>query len=144
MAFADLDHDGDQDVYHQLGGFYPGDRFHNALFRNPGHGHRWLYLELVGERSNRSAIGARVAVRVRGPAGERSIHRAVGSVSSFGGSPARLEIGLGDAEDILRLDVSWPASGERQSFDAVPLDALLRIVEGRQELERLELRSFPF
>src|SRR6185295_5422391 len=32
VAFADLDNDGDQDIYHQLGGFYPGDRFANALF----------------------------------------------------------------------------------------------------------------
>ncbi len=41
VAFVDIDQDGDQDIYHQLGGFYPGDKFHNALFLNPGHDNRF-------------------------------------------------------------------------------------------------------
>jgi len=136
VAFADLDHDGDQDVYHQLGGFYAGDRFYNALFLNPGTGPHFLALELVGTKSERSGVGARVAVHVRTPAGPRVIHRALGSVSSFGGSPQRLEIGLGDARVIGRLEIAWP-SGEQQVFDDVPLDAFLRVVEGTPRLERL-------
>ena len=117
IAFADFDNDGDQDIYHQLGGFYPSDAFHNALFENrPAHddgrdGNRFLKLRLVAdETGNRQAIGARVCVVVR-PAdggGEREIRRAVGSVSSFGGSPSLLEIGLGDAAEILRIEVVWP------------------------------------
>ena len=40
VAFGDLDRDGDQDIFVQMGGFYPGDGFPNALFENPGHGGR--------------------------------------------------------------------------------------------------------
>jgi hypothetical protein len=88
IAFGDIDDDGDQDVYHQLGGFYPGDRFRNALFHNPGHGNRFIFLELEGRQSNRDAVGARVRVVIEEGEEVREIHRAVGSVSSFGGSPA--------------------------------------------------------
>ena len=137
VSFADIDSDGDQDIYHQLGGFYPGDAFHNALFENPGHAHHFLTLELRGVESHVSGSGARVEVRVAGSGGERSIHRAPGCVSSFGGSPARLEIGLGDAERIVSVRISWPVSGKTDSHEDVPLDARLRATEGAALLERL-------
>ena len=141
VAFADIDNDGDQDLYHQLGGFYPGDRFANALFANPGHGHRFLYVKLAGTRSNRTALGARIKVVVETPAGLREIHRAVGSVSSFGGSPLRQEIGLGNATGIDHVEVWWPRTGLRQRFEDIPLDATIRITEGHAAFERLELRA---
>ncbi len=142
IAFADLDNDGDQDIYHSLGGFYPGDAFANALFENPGHGNHFLYVKLVGTASNRGAVGARIKVVVETPSGTtREIHRAVGSVSSFGSTPRRQEIGLGTATSVRSLEVWWPRSGTRQVFEDVPLDAMVRVVEGNQHLERLELRA---
>jgi tetratricopeptide (TPR) repeat protein len=137
VAFADLDEDGDQDVYHQVGGFFPGDQFQNALFINPGQRGHWLTIHLEGTTSNRSALGARLTVTVDTPGGPREIHRAVGSVSSFGGSPRRQEIGLGDATAVRRVAVWWPASGIRQTFEAVEMDGAVRIVEGSDRLERL-------
>ncbi|MAB79990.1 MAG: hypothetical protein CMJ89_11615 [Planctomycetes bacterium] len=144
VAFADLDQDGDQDIYHQLGGFYLGDRFHNALFENPGNTNRFLHLKLVGVRSNRTGVGARVLVGVRDASGTREIHRAVGSVSSFGGSPLHLEIGLGAALAIERLVVSWPGKKGRDVFEEVPLDSYLRITEGESTFEVLPLEGFRF
>ena len=71
-------------------------------------------------------------------AGTREIHRAVGSVSSFGGSSiARQEIGLGDATRISELSVWWPASGIRTSYREVPLDSLLELIEGEPTLRPL-------
>ncbi len=142
VAFADLDQDGDQDLFHQLGGFFGSDRFHNALFRNPGHGHHWLHLELRGTQSNSRGIGARIRVVLATPAGPRELHRAVGSVSSFGGSPLRQELGLGDATKIERLEIRWPAPGSRSVFTDVPLDRLLLVTEGESEL--VELPHAPF
>ena len=144
VAFADLDQDGDQDIYHQLGGFYRVDRYPNALFENPGNENHWLYLRLEGRASPRNGCGARVHVRVRTGAGERSIHRAVGSVSSFGGSPWRQEIGLGEARSIARVEIRWPRSDALQVLEDVPLDTSLRVVEGEPGYERLPLEPFSF
>ena len=144
VAFVDLDHDGDQDIYHQLGGFYPGDRFSNALFLNPGHGNHFLTVKLVGTRSNAQGYGARIKLVIETPRGPREIHRAVGSVSSFGGSPLRQEIGLGDATAIERLEIHWPTSGIRQTFRNVPIDSMIRIVEGQDVYAPLHAPRFEF
>ena len=65
-------------------------------------------------------------------------------MSSFGGSPARQEIGLGDATAIKSLEVTWPASGLRQVFDAVQLDAMVEVTEGKKELNRIDLPRIRF
>jgi hypothetical protein len=135
VCFADLDDDGDQDIYHQLGGLYPGDAFRNALFLNPGHGNRYVKIDLVGVKSNRQGVGARITVSVDTPDGPRSLHRAVGSVSSFGQCPRRQEIGLGDATRITGVVIEWPASGIRQEVGPLPLDSIVRVTEGVNEVE---------
>ena len=43
---------------------YPGDKYSDALFENPGFDNRWLTIRLEGRISNRSVIGARIHVRV--------------------------------------------------------------------------------
>ena len=139
VAFADLDNDGDQDVHNRPGGLYPGDESADVLFENPGHGNRFVAIQAVGVESNRGAYGARIRVTVETPAGPRTVHRAVGSVSSFGGSPARQEIGLGDATRIVGVEVAWPKSGKRQVFRDVALDTRIRITEGSDEPARIEL-----
>ena len=145
IAFADLDNDGDQDIYHQLGGFYPGDRFGNTLFLNPGHGGRYLTIRLVGVESVRSAVGARVALRLATPDGPRQIHRAVGCVSSFGGSPTgRQEIGLASASQVKELEVWWPRTGRRQVFRDLPMDEQIVLVEGSSQVHREPLKRISF
>ena len=67
VSFADWDDDGDLDLFVVLGGGYPGDRGYNALFQNPGHGRHWLKVRLVGTKTNRSAIGAKIRVDLHGP-----------------------------------------------------------------------------
>jgi hypothetical protein len=137
VAFGDWDHDGDQDIFHQLGGFFEGDRFQNVLFENPGHSHAFLVLKLIGVTTNKSAYGARIRVDVTTPEGNRSIHRAVGSVSSFGGSPQRQEIGLGNATAIEKVEITWPAGGIKHELMDLSLNATYRIIEGSALAERL-------
>src|SRR5262249_24913735 len=42
VACGDWDRDGNVDLFVELGGATPGDRFHNVLFQNPGQGNNWL------------------------------------------------------------------------------------------------------
>jgi FG-GAP-like repeat/ASPIC and UnbV len=142
VAFADLDSDGDQDVFNEVGGFFQGDDFYNSLYENPGNENRFVTLKLEGRRSNRLAYGARIKVVVKTPSGERAIHRAVGSVSSFGGNPSRQEIGLGDATAIESVEIWWPASGTRQAVKGVELDSFYRVVEGEASAEKLAPKRF--
>ncbi|MDP7019851.1 MAG: CRTAC1 family protein [Pirellulaceae bacterium] len=144
VAFADFDHDGDQDIFIQMGGALPGDAFHNALFENPGFGNRWIVIRLEGVQSNRSAIGARIRVDFVEAGKNRSVFKWVGSGGSFGANPLRQEIGLGRAERIDKLEVYWPMTDTRQVFENLPVNQALVIVEGRGTPESLTWKSFSF
>ena len=144
VFFADLDHDGDQDVFEQMGGAFPGDRFGNVLYENPGFDNHWITVKLVGTRSNRSAIGARIRAEVVENGARRSVYRHVNSGGSFGANPLRQTIGLGSAARIERLEVFWPTTGETQSFTDVPVDRIIRIVEGETSYSTLELTTVEF
>jgi hypothetical protein len=140
VSFADLDNDGDQDIYHVVGGAVEADHFRNALFENPGHGNHWLVLKLDGVISNRPGIGARLKVVVRTPTGERAIFKTVSSGGSFGSSPLRQEIGLGDAEAIDRVEIGWPG-GSVQVVQGLELDRRYIIREGAADPAPLALRT---
>ena len=140
VAFADWDRDGDVDIFLEAGGAVPGDRAHNVLFQNPGSGHHWLTVKLVGIRTNRAAIGARIRVDLprRPTARSLSIHRTITTGSSFGGNPLACTIGLGRAGTIRALEVSWPTSGTRQLLHDVPIDRAIEITEGRDGFRVLD------
>ncbi len=143
IAFGDLNNDGDEDIYSVVGGAFTGDHYHNELFANPGHGNHWLKLKLEGVRTNRSAIGTRIKVVVKNPAGEREIHRVVGSGGSFGASPLQQEIGLGDAERIVRVEIFWPVTGQTQVLKTLALDHAYAVREGDAPRERV-LKRFAW
>jgi hypothetical protein len=84
IAFGDVDNDGDQDVFEEMGGAFLADKAFSALYLNPGTRNHWLRLELQGVRSNRSAIGARIKVELRTASGVRHLYRTVGGGGSFG------------------------------------------------------------
>jgi hypothetical protein len=129
IAFGDVDNDGDQDVFEEMGGASLADKAFSALYLNPGSRNHWLRLELQGVRSNRSAIGARIKVELKTARGTRHLFRTIGSGGSFGCSPLRAEIGLGDASAIDSVEVFWPATGERQRLTRLSRDRGYRIRE---------------
>ncbi|HVR30405.1 MAG TPA: CRTAC1 family protein [Thermoanaerobaculia bacterium] len=139
VAFGDIDNDGDQDLFHQLGGFFPGDEFANALFENPGPAGSWVTLRLEGRRANRFGVGGRIEVQVLDGGVARSIHVLVGSGGSFGASSLQQEIGLGGAERIERLIVRWPRPGGTQVFEQVEVGRFYRVIEGESELQPIDL-----
>jgi len=148
VAFADLSNNGYDDLVAETGGAVPGDRHAIRLFQNPGNvgvgpKNDWISLRLVGEKSNRAAIGARIQLTVRdGDQGQRFIYRTVGSGGSFGASPLQQHIGLGKDARILNIELWWPATGTRQNFANVGKNQFLGVHEFAKEFTRLERRPF--
>jgi hypothetical protein len=139
VAFADLDHDGDEEIVFEVGGATPGDRHALRLFENPGHGNDWLNLKLTGTRTNRGAIGARIAVTVTDSRGaKRTMHRVVTSGGSFGASPLEQHVGLGRAARTVDVEISWPVSGSRQRFTGLSPNQTLAITELVETYVRLD------
>lgn len=143
ISFGDIDHDGDQDIYQVLGAAFEGDVAPNVLLENPGHGNHWICLELEGVHANRDAIGARIHVQVRTAAGEtRHIHVTVGHGGSFGSSPLRAEIGLGDAVQIDGVNVRWPGEARPQPVAGIAIDSAWRLRQGDDRATRIERQPF--
>ena len=119
-AFGDLDNDGAVEVVVNNQNETP------SLFKQtmapPGH---WIILKLVGTRSNRSAIGARVKVIAKG-------HAQVDEVRSGGSylsqSDLRLHFGLGSADTIDQIQIRWP-SGSAQTLKNQACDRVIAIKE---------------
>jgi hypothetical protein len=144
VSFADLDNDGDQDVFEDMGGAVSGDVYPNILFENPGFPNRWLKLRLEGVKANRCAIGARVRVDLQEGGRVRSIHRTIGTGGSFGANPLRLELGLGAAEQITAAEIHWPGSGTRQTIHNIAPNRAYVIREDSDAPREITLKTFRF
>ena len=142
VAFGDIDNSGNQDVVEEMGGAYSSDRFWTSLYKNPGHGNHWVKLQLVGVRSNRFAVGARIRiVPVATEGAPAEIHRVVTSGGSFGASSLRPHVGLGPAAAIDLLEIKWPGSGLVQQFKGpLAADRTYQIREGQPEVKEVALR----
>ena len=138
VAFADIDNDGDQDVFEQLGGALGGDKFMDSLYENPGFGNHWVRISIAGVDSNRSAIGARIRIVTSEGDRRRTIYKHVNSGGSFGANPLQQTVGLGKAERIELLEIYWPKTDRTQTFTEVPMDASILIVETKQTLQVLD------
>ena len=119
-AFADYDNDGDMDAV------VTAVDEPVLLLRNDSRelGH-FLMLRLIGTRSNRDAIGARVELTVSGKA---LIRERKGGGSYLASSDPRLHFGLGAATRVDRVSILWP-SGHRQVMENVSADQVVTIVE---------------
>ena len=127
ITFIDLDGDGDLEIYAPEGGFVHGDAWPNAFYvnrRDPGN--HWLHVDLEGRESNREALDAKLLVS----AGTLELLREVHNGEGFGSSNTpTVELGLGRATQVDRLEVRWP-SGTVQTFDDVPVDRRIVLREG--------------
>ena len=143
VAMGDIDNDGDLDVFEEMGGWFQDDQAYSALYRNPGQRGRWVTLRLQGVKTNRSAIGARLRVRVQEANGERDIRAIVGTGGSFGGNSLQAEIGLGAARAIKEIEIVWPTTGRTETLRDVAMDRFYRLVEGTGRLEPVALKKIP-
>ncbi|OWK37771.1 CRTAC1 family protein [Fimbriiglobus ruber] len=142
VACGDWDRNGTVDVFIEMGGAVNGDKYHNILFQNPGQGNNWLSVKLVGKKSNRSAIGARIKVQTAGPQ-PLTVHRHVSSGSSFGANPLEQHVGLGKADRVAVLEVYWPTSGTTQVFRDVPVNRGIEVTEFATDYRTLDRKPIP-
>jgi hypothetical protein len=145
VAIADINNDGNPDIFEEMGGAYKGDAFYNSLYLNPGQNdNNWIVLKLEGVHSNRSAIGAHITVAFTENGVKRMIYRDVNSGGSFGASPLRQQIGIGQAKMIDELTIKWPTTGIIQTFRNLTPRQFISIREGDNEIKKMDVRAFQF
>ena len=121
-AFGDIDNDGDIDVavnnVHDAPNLYRLDMTDRTS---------WTELKLVGTKSNRNAIGARVRIIAGGAALVREVR---GGGSYYAQNDLRVHAGLAGATRIDRVEVRWP-NGNEEVFRGVPIRQIVTLTEGQ-------------
>jgi hypothetical protein len=122
-CFADYDNDGKVDAYLvNLGA--QGTLVHNQSAET-GH---WIAVNLVGTKSNRDGIGARVEIVA---AGKRQTAERVAGSGYLSQNDKRLHFGLGSSATVDKLIVHWP-SGREQTLEKLAADRVVTVEEPRQ------------
>ena len=128
-AYGDYDNDGDLDLLVSNNGV---DATYAApwLLRNDSESiGNYLRVKLVGTKSNRDGIGAKVQVR----AGDTMQQRTVRTGSSYcSQSELTLTFGLGQNDTVASLEVTWP-SGKTERWVALKANQRITVIEGESE-----------
>jgi hypothetical protein len=98
--------------------------------QNPGFGNHWLEVACTGVRSSRSAFGTRIHAQFFDGSERRHVYCWVGTGGSFGVNPLTQHLGLGQAKEVEKLEIYWPASDTTQVFEKLPVDRRVEVVEG--------------
>src|ERR1044072_2195536 len=119
-AIGDLNNDGQPDAVVAVLDGAP------VILRNNTTANHWLGISLVGSKSNRNGIGARVTVT--SVTGQKQIFDASTAGSYMSSNDPRIVVGLGGAKAVKSVGVCWP-SGKMQTLTNPPIDLYLRIIE---------------
>jgi len=123
LSVLDYDRDGQPDL------LLRNYRQPAELLRNTGGDHHWIAFQLVGVRSNRDAVGARLRLRTARGWQTRQVSAGSGYLS---GSSLVQHFGLGDEVRAEEVEVLWP-SGAQSVLHDLEADRRYRLVEGVDE-----------
>jgi hypothetical protein len=126
MAIGDFNNDGAVDVLVSVNDAAP-----LLLKNNAGSQNHWLGIKLVGTKSNRDAIGARITFQSSDLKGSRT---KVGGGSYLSSHDPRLVLGIGKRAKLDWIEVKWPLpSGATERFEDLPIDRYITIIEGSRK-----------
>src|SRR5262245_10083935 len=118
-AFADLDSDGRVDVVvNNLEG-------PPTVFLNKSESANWIEIKLVGKKSNRDAIGARVTITAGGKRQMAEVHAGSSYLSQ---NDMKLHFGVGAAKQVDSIEIRWPRGGV-QKLDITQVNQVVRLEE---------------
>jgi enediyne biosynthesis protein E4 len=120
-AFGDINNDGKIDVV-----VFNANAPPSVFLNETANSNHSVLFRLIGTKSNRGAIGARVRVTTSKMTQIDEVH-AGGSYNST--NDTRLHFGLGTEATINKIEVLWP-SGLHQEFTQIQADAIYEIKEG--------------
>ncbi len=132
-AFADVDRDGDPDLYLNNGGVMLSDRWRDLFLENTTTGNNWIHLGFEGVVSNRDAIGTKVVIEMDGRVLRQDVRAGQGFSST--NSPY-LIFGLGESESTGLITVRWP-NGTEQVIQPLGANQALIVTEGSDEYRRV-------
>jgi len=126
-AIGDFDNDGDLDILVNNSG-----QAAQLLRNDGGNANHWLEILLIGTKSNRDGVGARVKVW----AGDLVLHdQRKGGMSYQSAQDPRLHFGLGSHANVDAVEIQWP-SGNVTKLGSLKSDQIIAIKEGAGIVER--------
>jgi hypothetical protein len=131
-AFGDINNDGCIDIVTLNVGEPP-----SLLLNHCQNGNHRVLFKLLGTKSNRLAIGARVSVRT---AQMTQISEVKGGSSYISQNDLRQHFGLEKNDKMDEVTIRWP-NGSVESFQNVPADYIYTVVEGKGITEKIALPS---
>jgi hypothetical protein len=131
-AFGDVNNDGKVDV-----AILNIDGPPTLLINRTQNANHSVLIHLIGTKSNKEAIGARVTVTAGSLVQFNEVR---GGGSYLSQNDLRLHFGLAGHATIDKLEVAWP-SGEKDAFTALPADAIYTITEGQSTPQRTPLTA---
>jgi hypothetical protein len=134
VAFGDVDNDGRVDMLVLNVGEAPS----LLLNRSENHNHRVLF-KLVGTKSNKAAIGARVTVKTGSVVQLDEVRSGASYISQ---NDLRLHFGLASSEKMNEVNIRWP-NGANEALKDVAADFLYTVVEGEGIKQTVPLPPLP-